>query len=248
MALVDDVAVTRRMCPVIFLMDTSGSMRGEPIGAVNAALESILPLLKDMNDQNADVEIQIGVLTFSFGAEWKTGENLVSPEAYVWRDLDANGPTELGAAYNELNKKLSTKSGFMKRASGSVAPVLFLLSDGAPTDEEIVPGALQRLKENNWYKVAAKVAIGYGEYDEDVLVDFTGNRETVLSTTDPNELKKMIRFVTITSSMVASSGKGAISNTDNHINPDDNTAKVADALQENQGDLGNADMDPDEDF
>ena len=45
MGMLDKVQTSRRMCPVIFLLDTSGSMFGSPIGAVNAAIEGVLPEL-----------------------------------------------------------------------------------------------------------------------------------------------------------------------------------------------------------
>ena len=205
--------ISRRMCPVIFLLDTSGSMSGAPIGAVNAAMESVLPELISMNDKNPDNEIQIAVMTFDFGVTLVTGEGgLVAPENYSWNDLNADGGTAMGAAFRELNKILSAKTGFMKHATGSVAPVLFLLSDGEPTDD--YQEGLQLLKQNNWYKFAARVAIGYGDSNDDVLREFTGNVETVLHTNDPKDLTKMIKFVTITSSMVASTGVAAQSNKD----------------------------------
>ena len=233
----DDVKLPRRVCPVIFLLDTSGSMRGDPIGAVNAAIEGVLPELKSMNEENADAEIMIGILTFSSGSYWVSGESLVTPANYTHIDLDANGPTDMGDAFRKLNEKLSSKTGFMTRASGSVAPVLFLLSDGAPTDD--YQSGLAKLKSNSWYKVAARVAIGYGELcDDAVLQEFTGNEETVLHTREPQELLKMIKFVTITSSMVASRG----SNSNNEqSSPDDNTAKVAQEIHAQEGELAEQD-------
>ena len=79
--LTDRVEMPRKLCPVIFLLDTSGSMGGAPIGAVNAALESVLPELISMNDSNPDNEIKVAVLTFDFDAEWKFGgEELLLPE------------------------------------------------------------------------------------------------------------------------------------------------------------------------
>ena len=247
MSLLDKVEVTRRMCPVIFLLDSSGSMNGAPIGAVDSAIEGVLPVLASMNDENPDAEIRVAIMEFSSTAEWITKEGLVSPNNYTWPtgQLSAEGPTQMGAAFKELNKKLSVKSGFMQRASGSVAPVLFLLSDGAPTDD--YQSGLKALKENNWYKCAAKVAIGYSDQcDDEVLAEFTGNKETVLHTNDPNELKKMIRFVTITSSQVASSGKGGSAITTDGVQEsmEDNTAKLAEELQ--GGAIENAD--PDEEF
>lgn len=238
MGILDKVELPRKMCPVIFLLDTSGSMGGAPIGAVNAALESVLPELISMNDSNPDNEIKVAVLTFDFDAEWKFGgEELLSPEEVKdsWNDLDANGSTAMGAAFRALNEKLSTSHGFMKRASGSVAPVLFLLSDGEPTDD--YQAGLQKLKNNNWYKIAVRVAVGYGDSNDDVLREFTMNAETVMHTDNPAELKKMIKFIAVTSSRVASQGG-------NMSTDDDNTGGVATALQAQGGSL-NASADED---
>ena len=247
MGMLDKIQISRRMCPVIFLLDTSGSMAGAPIGAVNAAIEGVLPELISMNESNADNEIKIAIMTFDFEPKWIAGENdLLTPEELknTWTDLNADGLTSMGAAFSELNKKLSVSHGFMKHATGSVAPVLFLLSDGAPTDD--YPSGLQELKKNNWYKVAARVAIGYGESNDDVLREFTGNSETVLHTNEPSDLKKMIRFVAITSSKVASTGgKGLVPDDESAADPDDNTQKTAQALQ-TQGNILNAN--PDEDW
>lgn len=247
MGMLDKVQTVRRMCPVIFMLDTSGSMDGAPIGAVNAAIEGVLPELISMNDSNADNEIKVAIMSFDYGANWITGDDLVSPEDLKssWQDLDANGLTAMGAAFKELNQKLSVSHGFMQRASGSVAPVLFLLSDGEPTDD--YQSNLNALKQNAWYQVAARVAIGYGESNDDVLREFTINKETVLHTDNPEDLKKMIRFVAITSSRVASTGSSAVKPDDNS-NPDDNTQNVADAIQAQGGSITNAPTDPDDPF
>lgn len=239
------VATVRRMCPVIFLLDTSGSMDGAPIGAVNAAIEGVLPELIDMSDSNADNEIKVAVMSFDSDIRWVTGDSdLITPQQLrdTWNDLDADGLTSMGEAFNELNNKLSVSHGFMKNASGSVAPVLFLLSDGDPTDD--YQYGLNKLKQNNWYKVAARVAIGYGESNDDVLREFTGNKETVLHTDNPQDLKKMIRFVAVTSSRVASTGSNAVTD-DGSTAPDDNTAQVATAIQAQGGGALNADADED---
>ena len=207
MGILDKIELPRKMCPVIFLLDTSGSMYGAPIGAVNAAIESVLPELISMNDANPDNEIKVTIMTFDFDAEWKFGgDELLSPEEIKnsWNDLDANGYTSMGAAFLALNEKLSISHGFMKRASGSVAPVLFLLSDGEPTDE--------------------------------VLREFTMNAETVIHTDNPAELKKMIKFIAVTSSRVASKGNNLPLDGAN-ANPDDNTQNVAVALKAQGGSL-----------
>lgn len=197
--MLDKVPVSKRMCPVIFIIDTSESMSLDnasgqnPIGAVNSAIENTLPELISMNQKNSDVKIKIAVLSFDSAVQWITGEtNLIDPEDLQskWQDLDADGLTFMGAAFKELNQKLSVSHGFMQHASGSVAPVLFLLSDGDPNDD--YKSGLQVLQKNNWYKVAVKIAIGYGDSNDDILREFTGNIETVLHTNDPKKLMKLI--------------------------------------------------------
>lgn len=245
MVMLNKVEIPRKMCPVIFLLDTSGSMDGAPIGAVNDAIKNVLPELISMNEDNPDNEIKIAIMTFDYGVNWAIGETeLASPEDVknYWKDLDANGYTSMGAAFKALNEKLSVSHGFMKRASGSVAPVLFLLSDGEPTDD--YKAGLQELQKNGWYKVAVRVAVGYGDFNEQILREFTGNEGTVLSTSDPNSLRDTIRFVAVTSSRVASKGGGVVNE---DADKDDNTEKVAEALQ-NQGGNLNAPLDPDDNF
>ena len=243
MGMLDKAEISRRMCPVIFLLDRSGSMAGAPIGAVNAAMEGVLPELISMNNDNADVEIEIAVLAFETGTQWVTGsDSLVNPKIYAWNDLHVGGGTSMGAAFRELEKILSVSHGFMNRASGSVAPVLFLLTDGEFTDN--YQDGLNALRGNNWYKVAAKVAIGYGSMvDDAVLCEFTGNPETVLHTNDPKDLKNMIQFVTITSSMVASRGKGVAAQNNTAgaaADPNDTTNAVAVALRAAPPQLSNS--------
>ncbi len=247
MGMLNKVEIVRKMCPVIFLLDTSGSMDGEPIGAVNEAIKNVLPELISMNEENPDNEIRVAILTFDYNVKWAVGETeLVSPQDVenYWKNLDANGYTSMGAAFKALNEKLSVSKGFMKRASGSVAPVLFLLSDGEPTDD--YKAGLQELQKNSWYKIAVRVAVGYGDFNEHILREFTGNEGTVLRTSDPDSLRNTIKFVAVTSSRVASQGSNVSTDTTN-ANPDDNTQAVADAL-ENQGGALNAPLDPEDNF
>ena len=245
MSILKKTEVARRICPVIFLLDTSGSMAGQPIGAVNAAIEGVLPELISMNNDNPDVQIETAILTFDSGICWVTGDNgLINPENHAWNDLNASGTTSMGAAFNELNNALSVSHGFMNRASGSVAPVLFLLSDGEPSDEYL--DGLQKLKDNNWFKVAGRVAIGYGQSNDSVLAEFTGNSETVLHTNDPNDLKKLIKFVAITSSMVASKGKAVAAQGTtpaDQQSANDMTNTLADVLKNSPPSLASDDTD-----
>ena len=220
MSLYDDVVeVPRRTMVLFFLVDTSGSMYGTKIGTVNTAIEEIIPELKDLSENNADAEIKIATLAFSTGAKWINSQP-ISAENFKWDHLEAMGSTDLGEACKQLNEKVS-KNAFMSEATGSFAPAIFLLSDGDPTDN--YKYGLDKLKENNWYKKAIKVAIAIGDdVNKDVLEEFTGNKEAVITVHTPEILKKWIQFVSVRASEIgsksASAGVGAVSKQEEFIN------------------------------
>jgi len=214
MGLNDDVELTRRVMVLFFLVDTSGSMNGSRIGAVNHAIEEVIPEIKSISVGNADAQIKIAVMKFDTNAEWITKNGPEDSETFIWRSLDATGMTAMGEACKSLAKKLSTKEGgFMREATGSYAPAIFMMSDGQPNDD--FDGGLKELKENNWFKAAVKVAIAIGnDADKDVLAQFVGSPEGVITAHDPTTLKKWIKFVSVTASKVASKSSNAKSNAD----------------------------------
>ena len=91
----------------------------------------------------------------------------------------------------------------MSEITGSFAPAVFLLSDGEPTDDYVEQ--LDELWKNNWFRKAIKVAVAIGEdANTEVLSDFTGDTESVLTVHSPEALKKMVKFVSVTSSQIGS--------------------------------------------
>jgi uncharacterized protein YegL len=202
MALTDKVEIARRTMVLFFIVDASGSMDGAKIGAVNQAILEVIPEIREINDENADAQIKIAVMEFSAGATWITKGGPVEVDQFQWKDIQASGVTDLGTACRELNKKLSKKE-FMQDATGSFAPAIFLLSDGDPTDD--FESGLEELKQNNWFKAAVKAAVAIGDAaNKEVLAKFTGHEEAVIEAHNVATLKKMIKFVSVTSSQIAS--------------------------------------------
>ncbi|MDR2931733.1 MAG: VWA domain-containing protein [Oscillospiraceae bacterium] len=201
----ETVEVARRTMVLFFVVDTSGSMDGSKIGSLNTAIEDVLPEIKQISQENVDAQIKIAVLEFSSGARWLTPAPMEVAD-YSWNYLNADGVTDLGAACAELNAKLS-RNAFMNDVAGSFAPAVFLLSDGEPTDDYKKP--LEDLNNNNWFKKAIKVAVAIGDdANKDVLKEFTGSSETVLTVYSPEALKKLIRFVSVTASQIGSKSSG----------------------------------------
>jgi uncharacterized protein YegL len=201
----DAVTVSRRTMVLFFVLDTSGSMHGQKIGALNTAIEEVLPEINDISSKNPDAQIKIAVLQFSNGARWLTPAPM-DVAGYSWRDLDADGGTDFGSACKELNAKLS-RSAFMGDVAGSFAPAILLLSDGQPTDDYSKP--LAELKQNNWFRAAVKVAVAIGDdADKTMLKDFTGSSEYVLTVHTPEKLIEVVKFVSVTASKIGSQSSG----------------------------------------
>lgn len=203
MGVLDDEVkpVPRRTMVLFFIVDTSGSMGGEKIASLNVAVREVLPYIDDISSTNPDAEIKVAALEFSNGCEWMCPQPMPAAD-FAWVDLTANGLTDLGAACQELCNKLS-KSEFMHEARGSFAPAFILMSDGAPTDS--YQHGLEKLKGNPWFKSGIKTAIAIGEdADKKVLAEFTGTDEAVFTVHNKEQLKKIIRFVSVTSSQVGS--------------------------------------------
>ena len=191
--------IAKKSMVLFFIIDQSGSMEGSKIGSLNTAMEEVLPEVRDIGE--ADAEIKVCVLTFSSGSEWMYSEP-IDIDKFSWKNVEAGGVTDLGDAFDKLADKLSRKE-FLKSPNVSFAPVMFLMSDGFPTDD--YKEGLERLKQNNWYKAGIKVALAIGEgADQDVLAEFTGSKESVVTAYNGEALAKLIKFVTITSSQIGS--------------------------------------------
>jgi len=191
--------IVKRQMVLFFIVDISGSMAGTKIGAVNTAIREVIPELRGIG--GSDVNLKIACLKFSSGCEWMH-TSPVPVENFQWNNLSADGVTDFGAACRELSDKMA-KEKFLSAPSASVAPALFLMSDGEPTDD--YKSGLAELQKNNWYKYAIKVAVAIGDdANIDVLKEFTGNIEAVITVHTPEALRKMIRFVSVTSSQIGS--------------------------------------------
>lgn len=192
----------RRVLNLFLMVDTSGSMSGEKIAAVNDAIRNVIPIVSTINDDNPDAEIKISALSFSSSCNW-INSSPVAVNDFRWTDLDADGWTCMGEATRELNRQLSHKHGFLTSASGSYAPVIIMLSDGAPTDD--FSSAMGEILNNSWFRHSMRIAIAIGsDADTEVLKTFTGNPELVFRVSSIDALRAVIKATVVTSSMVAS--------------------------------------------
>lgn len=180
-----------------WVVDCSGSMYGEKIGAVNHAIQSTVPDMVDAANDNPNAQLLIRTLKFSTGASWVT-TNPVPIGDFTWEDLEAGGVTDLGKAFDMLAAQLTIPP----MTDRALPPVIVLLSDGQPTDD--FKKSLENLLHLPWGKKAVRIAISIGQdADDDVLTAFTGNRELVLQANNPQALVKMIKWASTAASLVS---------------------------------------------
>jgi len=180
-----------------WLVDCSGSMYGEKIGTVNHAIQSTIPEMADAAKDNPNAQLMVRTLKFSTGASWVT-PNPVNIEDFAWNDLDAGGVTDLGKAFELLAGQLTIPP----MTDRALPPVIVLLSDGQPTDD--YNKGLDKLLHLPWGKKAVRIAISIGQdADDDILQEFTGNRELVLQANNPQALVKMIKWASTAASLVS---------------------------------------------
>lgn len=183
-------------------------MRGEPIHSVNAGLQAMLGALRQ--DPYALESVYISLITFDVEArevmpltpldEVKLPEITV-PEA---------GPTFLGAALELLVKHVDRdikKS--TPEAKGDWRPLLFVMTDGSPSDLQVFRNAIPEVKRRNFGTIVACAAGPKAK--QDYLKELT-DRVVTLDTMDSASFAGFFRWVSA-SVAAGSSSAGAVGQT-----------------------------------
>ena len=179
-----------------WIVDCSGSMYGEKISKVNFAIQRVIPEMRDAAEINPNAQLLVRTLQFSTGASWVT-TNPANIDDFAWDDLDANGVTDMGKAFDLLSAQLTIPP----MSDRALPPVMVLLSDGRPTDDYKPP--LDRLLGLPWGRKSVRIAISIGQdADDTVLYEFTGNKELVLQANNPEALVQMIKWAATVASIV----------------------------------------------
>lgn len=193
--------LARRPLHFFLLLDCSGSMasRGK-MTALNTAVREVLPHLAETSYGNPHAEVSVRVVAFSTGTHWHV-EAPTHPDELVWRDLEAGGYTDLGAAIDLLGTVLTVPP----MEDRALPPAVVLVSDGMPTDG--FESAMERLLALPWGARAVRMAVAIGQdADYETLAAFIADPALEpVTASNPEQLLMALRWATVHVARAASS-------------------------------------------
>ncbi len=151
-------------CPCLLLLDTSRSMEGLPITELNEGLKAFREDL--VGDDLASKRVEVACITFGGSVNVATEFETAGVFQPPWARADGNTP--MGAAIaTGIELVRLRKEVYRQNGIAFYRPWIFMITDGAPTDDWTV--AAQKVKEGEAAKNFAFFAVGVQGADMEIL-------------------------------------------------------------------------------
>ena len=173
------------------MIDTSGSMTGEPIESVKVGLEAMLSSLR--GDPFALESANISIITYD--REVKVILPLTPLEDIQLPEITCpeSGPTNMGAALKTLCKQIDSEVHLSTPTQkGDWMPLLFLMTDGKPSDIMEYNEAIPEVKKR---KFATIVACAAGSKAKTEPLQQLTDQVYTLDTMDTSSFSQFFKWV-----------------------------------------------------
>lgn len=176
-----------RRLPIYLVIDTSGSMAGEPIQAVNNGLQTLVSVLRQ--DPYALESAYISVISFAEDVVQEVP--LTDLCSFNSPTLYANGATNFGKALQFLSDTIDrevVKSTL--ESKGDWKPLVFIMTDGCPSDSTTL--GISKFKA---CKLGGAVAFAVGSGADQQFLKTVTETVMALETADSNSIKALFKWV-----------------------------------------------------
>ncbi|MGI8553816.1 MAG: vWA domain-containing protein [Dehalococcoidia bacterium] len=151
-------------CPCVLLIDTSRSMTGERIDAMNEGLRAFQMDLQQ--DPLAQRRVEVAIV--SFGGEVQVVQDFITAGQFIAPTLTATGNTPMGGAIlRSLDMVRDRKAQYRANGVSYYRPWIFLITDGEPTDNW--KEAAQRVRDEEAANALAFFSVGVAGADIQTL-------------------------------------------------------------------------------